>query len=287
MIYKKKERLPIKQRAWELDFLRGLSILMVVWDHTMFDAAYIFGSSWRQSGVAWLENFRQFAVNYRHSDLRAFWWPVFVFIFFFVAGICTRFSRNNFIRAVKITLAALLVTLVTYILERFFAMGNVLILFGVLHCLAACMLLYSGIEYVVNLINKKKIKWVLPAVSAVITVLLFVFNSIYNAPFGSATLANSINTNTVFEGIFIYSTKFFPLTADYFPLLPFFAFFMLGATIAPLLYRKKQSLLPKLNGKWHYPFTLPGRYSLLIYLGLQVVVGGALALLTYIATGSL
>ena len=43
-----------KQRAWEIDFLRGFAIIMVVWDHTLFDLGYIFGDYWMSSGYAGL-----------------------------------------------------------------------------------------------------------------------------------------------------------------------------------------------------------------------------------------
>ena len=57
-------------------------------------------------------------------------------------------------------------------------------------------------------------------------------------------------------------------TSDYFPLLPNFGFFLLGSTLGKTLYRKKQSLLPRVNEKF-----LPirflvgvGKLSLWIYL---------------------
>ena len=37
----------------------------------------------------------EFARTYHEGLLRVLGWPVFVFIFFFVSGICTTFSRNK------------------------------------------------------------------------------------------------------------------------------------------------------------------------------------------------
>ena len=40
---KKQER--IRSRIWELDFLRGLSVILMIWDHLMFDIGFVFGEN--------------------------------------------------------------------------------------------------------------------------------------------------------------------------------------------------------------------------------------------------
>ena len=107
-----------KVRAWELDALRGLAILGVVWDHTMFDLAYMFRYEWQALGADGLLKMSDFARTYHEGLLRVFGWPVFVFIFFFVSGICTTFSRNNAWRGLKLAIVAVCVSLVTYGNER-------------------------------------------------------------------------------------------------------------------------------------------------------------------------
>ena len=106
-----KEKKSGKTRAWELDALRGLAILLVVWDHTMYAMGYIFYSGgWEYSASEALMKLGEFALDYWGSDWRLFGWPVFVFIFFFVSGTCTAFSRNNFWRGLRLALVALAVT---------------------------------------------------------------------------------------------------------------------------------------------------------------------------------
>ncbi|HOB64649.1 MAG: DUF1624 domain-containing protein [Clostridiales bacterium] len=273
-----------KQRAWEIDFLRGFAIIMVVWDHTLFDLGYIFGDYWMSSGYAGLAGAAKFAQTYFRSDLRNFWWPFFVFVFFFVAGICTVFSRNNFSRGLKVALAAALISGVTYVLE-FYVPGS-FILFGVLHCLASCMLIFSLIEFMVKLCNRKNKKWVLPVVCLCITIAAFVLDRIYNVTLSQVVRDYASNSyDSPIAGLFVFEDSWW--SADYFPLLPFFWFFMLGSVIGNVFYSKKKSLLPKLDGKWHYFFTVPGKYTLAIYIFSQVIVLALLLLVTYIVTGGI
>lgn len=281
-----------KVRAWELDFLRGFAIIMVVWDHLMYDSAYIFGYYWQASGNIGLSNYADFAQTYFTSDLRHFWWPFFVFIFFFVSGICTAFSKNNLIRGLKLALAAALVSVVTYIAQFVLQLGEAFILFGVLHCLSSCILIYAIIELIVGLIgkiglsNKKGNRWVMPIICLAFAIAGIIIDSIHNVTLKEVvTNFASVPSDSRIAGLFVFHESWW--TADYFPLLPFFWFFMLGATIGHLFYKNKKSLFPRLNGKWHYPFTIAGRYSLIIYLASQVLTLGVLTLITWLAIGGL
>ena len=60
---KKALTLERNKRVWELDFLRGLSILLVVWDHAMYDFARVF-SSWATGPSDFLRSTYRFAHEY-------------------------------------------------------------------------------------------------------------------------------------------------------------------------------------------------------------------------------
>ncbi len=275
-------------RAWELDFLRGIAILSVVWDHVMFDLAYMFYNEWSTAGAEGLLKVAEFARDYHEGFLRVLGWPVFVFIFFFVSGTCTTFSRNNLFRGLKLAVVAVLVSVVTYLLQEYMAMSGTFILFGVLHCLALCILCYSLVEFLTNLAFKrlKHFRYVKAGVYFAIAVALLVVNYTQNVTLYDTNMYGAtVNAEWEFAGMFIFVENWW--TADYFPLLPFFGFFMLGASVSPLAYPNKESLLPKLDGKWHKIFTIPGRYSLYIYLGLQVVAIAVLMVVTWIVTGTM
>lgn len=257
-------------RAWELDALRGFAIILVVWDHTMFDLSSMFN-------FGWLTDFARF---YENSWLRYIFWPVFVFIFFFVSGICTVWSKNNFTRGLKLAAVAVGLSLVTWLADYLFGLGC-FILFGVLHCLALCILLYAVFSWLVNVSGGRKLT---PQAQSLICLtmagILFVVNAICNISlYDDGMFIHSMKSDSFLTGIIFYTRDLWKITADYFPLLPFFAFFMLGAGLSQLLYAEKKSAFPNADGRWNHIFCWCGRYSLLVYLASQVVVIGLLSLI--------
>lgn len=270
----------VKNRIWELDFLRGLSILLVVIDHAMYDISRIF-PSWRNSGVGFLEWLNSLGSSYLVSDVRFLWRPAFLFIFFFTSGLCTAFSRNNFFRGLKLTIVAASVSIITYYAERVLE-TDAYAMFGVLHCLAVIILTYSAVEAIITGVVKitaavskkpydKKLERILHIVLCLILGAVFlIINKFYNVPLSEVTTSyEAIETDSKILGLFFYCKNWW--TADYFPLFPFIGFFFLGAGCTRIVYEKRRSLLPDLDGIWHQPFTFPGRHSLLFYLAGQVV----------------
>jgi uncharacterized membrane protein len=71
-------------------------------------------------------------------------------------------------------------------------------------------------------------------------------------------------------------------TADYFPIFPEFGWFLLGAVLGKTVYRKKQTLLPRVNAQAPILrfFCFCGRQSLPIYLVHQPLLSGILTLVT-------
>ncbi|MDR0697039.1 MAG: DUF1624 domain-containing protein [Christensenellaceae bacterium] len=288
MISSKKvsKRLGWRARAWEIDFLRGISILLVAFDHAMFDMAYLFGDVWRDSGVPGLIDAQKFARAYDNGWLKEFWWPVFVIIFFVVSGICITFSRNNFKRGLKIGMVAVFLTIATYLLENYAGVYGITIYFGVLHCMAASILIISLISAFLDRIpNMNRIlKAVVFLVIGIVVVLLY---DMYFPPIGNRSPSLTSKTDILVLGVIFHVEKFWWLTADYFPLVPYIGYFSFGTAIGLVLYDKKKSLIPKLNGPWHMPFTLPGRHSAFIYLGVRAIDIAILALITYVSVGTL
>ncbi len=284
-----------KKRVWELDFWRGLAIILVVFDHAFFDYARIF-SAWENCGVPLLEKINEISVSYLIGDVRFFWRPAFLFLFFCVSGICTSMSKNNFLRGVKLWCVALCISVITFIAEALGGQGT-FVLFGVLHCLAAIILIYSLVDFIIRgafftieKISKKPINEIIKvAVNATImfvicAVTLYV-NIKYNPRFYDVEKNYAISEldGKIF-GILFFTNEWW--TADYFPIFPFISFFFFGAGISKILYSKKKTLFPLLDGCWHNVFSAAGRHSLAVYLLGQVValVMGVLLSLAFLGT---
>ena len=102
-----------KQRVWEVDFLRGLMILFVVWDHFMWDVSSI-GGDYNTGLFRWLYALSE---SYYGGTLRAVTHDVFVTLFVFTSGVSCSFSRNNGRRAIKM-LSVLLWPVIEWCWER-------------------------------------------------------------------------------------------------------------------------------------------------------------------------
>lgn len=269
-----------RKRIWELDMLRGFAIIMVFFDHLLYDFGIIF-TSWGYSNSEFLNTLHYAGYDYILGDLRGLWRPAFLFLFMFTSGLCTAFSRNNFLRGIKLLIIAILVSLITYYINIFFD-TEAFVLFGVLHCLSLIILIYAMVEFIIRLItkavykfskkefNKNVYKYILSIVCIILSGIFLFINEKYNVKLYDATVNfNTIETNSRILGMFFYADNWW--TADYFPLFPFISFFFLGAGLTQFLYPKKKTLLPCLDSVWHKPFSIAGKYSIIFYLSGQII----------------
>lgn len=281
-----------KSRIWELDFFRGFAILMVTFDHAMYDLGYVF-PHWRKSGSSVLAALSTFGVSYMNGETRFFWRPSFLFLFFCISGICTAFSHSNLIRGARLFVVSAIVSIVTYLVQEYMEF-DCFILLGVLHCLALITLAYALFDgaYVLifKLIEKKKPapaalkRWLKAGLLLVLAIVFAVINHSNNVRlYDVFRERKTIAYNNDWRGLFFYENSWW--TADYFPLFPYIAFFFFGAALAEPLYAKRKSLMPSLDGSWHYVFSVPGRYSLWIYLGGQLIALGVFYLINTVCFG--
>ena len=203
------------------------------------------------------------------GETRFFWRPAFLFLFFCISGICTAFSHSNLIRGARLFSVSALVSIVTYFVQDKFGF-ECFILFGVLHCLALITLAYALFDiaytFIFKMIEKKKP--VPPALKRWLKVVVLTKCDLADADW---------------RGVFFYENSWW--TADYFPLFPYIAIFFFGASLSEVLYAKRKSLFPSLDGCWHYFFSVPGRLSLWVYLGGQLVALGVFYALDAVLLG--
>jgi len=110
-----------KNRIWEIDFLRGIAIILMSLFHLLYD----------------LSEFYDFAIDYTTGivDLIGL---TSALMFITLTGISSALSRNNLKRGLKILFFALVITILTYIYD-----SATYINFGILHLIGISILLYG------------------------------------------------------------------------------------------------------------------------------------------------
>lgn len=218
-----------KRRIELLDALRGVSVCLMIVHHIVYDSCVFCGAPW-----AWFENPVVDGIHYLSATL-----------FILLSGVSSNFSRSNVKRALRALALAMVITVVTWCMDM-------PIIFGVLHLLGACMLLYG----LTQAFWQKLSAWAIPTLCAV-------------GVFATAGLTNGRLTTVPHLWIFGLVTADF-VSTDYFPLLPWAFIFLLGTWAGGYV---RDGKLPA----WCYEAKSPrfaaiGRKSLVIYMLHQPVL---------------
>lgn len=219
-------------RIWELDFARGIALVLMVYFHTIFDLADIYG----------------FKISYTNGII-FYLGKVSVILFIFVAGISSTLSKNNIKRGAQIFVIAMIITVVTHLVD-----DKLGVKFGILHFLGICMLLYPFIS---KLSNK----------------VLFVSGIII-------IIVGNYFTNIVASNDFLFifnltSNNFY--SSDYYPLLPWMGIYLFGIAIGRLVYSERKSIFQrKIKDNI---ILMVGRNTLLIYILHQPIILAGMTIL--------
>ena len=230
----------MKKRIWELDVLRGIMILGVVIVHLLFDLDYFLG------------------IDVVKNPILQYCLDRCGFLFVVLSGVSVTLGKHNIRRGLQVFGCGMVITAVTagmYLLG--FVDKFVIIYFGVLHLIGACMILWS--------LFKKPPPWAAALIGAGFVALGVYLRGVRAESFWLIPLG------VTFPGF---------SSSDYFPLLPHLGWFLLGASLGPLLYKEKRSRLPeKYQNRALFRFLgFCGRHSLWIYLAHQPVLYGILML---------
>lgn len=114
------KRLKTVGRIWELDFLRGIALILMIYFHIVFDLNEIFN----------------YPISYS-SGINYYIGKVSVILFIIISGISSSLSKNNIKRGLKVLAIAIIITVVTHLFG-----SEIGIKFGILHLLGICMILY-------------------------------------------------------------------------------------------------------------------------------------------------
>lgn len=226
----------IKKRYHLLDMIRGVCIILVVAYHILYNLSEAFGGRYA----------------FFRSDGMNIFRDCFVGVLIIISGISCSLSRSNLKRGIKTLGYGIAITAVTLIVTP-----NQPILFGILHFLGICMLLYSG---VCRLINKISVP-----IGVMLSFILYLltrklFYAVHGLP--DSFLLYILGFNTGF-----YS-------ADYYPLLPWIFLFFVGAFLGRLF---KENNLPHIfEANPIKPLSFIGRHTMVIYLAHQPIIFGGM-----------
>lgn len=240
---------PQKNRIWELDALRGICILGMMVVHFVFDLNEFAGLGLTMPG--WFD----FCQRYGHI------------LFILISGICATLASRSFRRGVIVFCAGLLVTGVTLFMVCVLKFNRSLsIYFGILHLLGICMMLFP--------LFKRLPVWALAVLGAG-----FVALGVWLAALEPVAVSFPSAQGLLLGAIGIRPAGFY--SGDYFPIFPNLGWFLLGAVLGRTAYRRRESLLPKVNADFFLLrfFRFCGRHSLWIYLLHQPVLAGLTMLL--------
>lgn len=240
-----------KERIYLLDELRGFAIICMVIHHSFYDIGYLLGLDW----------------GYAVFDFLCYFQPIFWVIFIVTSGICTNLSRNSTRRGLILFGISLAITLVTAVIMPAIGFQGEEIYFGVIHCLACCMILAGLFK---KLTNKVPVP-----VGLAVTLVLFAVT--YNIQFGtigigklSVALPEALNNVGFLFPVGITTSNF--ASADYFPLMPWLFIFAFGIFVGKIgmergfpkyAYKSRSKVLQVI-----------GRNSLWVYVAHQVVLYG-------------
>ena len=232
----------LNERFWEIDFLRGLAIILMISYHFIFDLSF----------------FGIYPVNLS-SGLVWYFPRIIAGIFIFLVGLSLILSysraeisgtysgdREFFFKYLKrgiwIFFLGILITLVTWIFIK-----EEFIIFGILHFIGLAIILqYPFLRF-------KRYKYL-----SLISGLVFISTGLY------------LNTFT-FNFLWLIWMGFIPpnlVTVDYFPLLPWLGVVSLGIFAGSILYRNYQRRFKLRDLSRYKPvkaFIFFGRHSLIIY----------------------
>ena len=233
----------MKQRIWELDALRGICILVMAAVHLVFDLSEFVG-------------FGQLLVSPLFSALMNHGGILFILL----SGLCATLGSRAFRRGLTVFACGMLCTAVTWGMYRLgFSGGDLVIRFGILHCLGFCMMLWP------------LFRRLSPGFLACIGIMLV----------AAGIFAGTVTVSVPYLFPLGLVTDSFT-SGDYFPLLPSLGWFLLGGVLGRLLYRKKETLLPGIDPDNPFLkfFRFCGTHSLAIYLVHQPVIFLILSVLT-------
>jgi len=170
-----------KQRVWEVDFLRGLCIFLMLFDHLMYNFAFLptMAVNFNYIGHPIFIDLFRFGQRYWDWNVRMVVRNVVVAMFLFLSGVSCSFTKSNPKRLLKLVAAAGAVTFATYFVDLFlgFDTTSLFILFGILHIMALGLAVYVIIYFATKFFTDSRaqvMRLILPLVCLGLSIFLVI-----------------------------------------------------------------------------------------------------------------
>lgn len=238
-------------RVGLIDELRGFILLLMLFYHTLYDLVAIFGVD----------------IPLFYSPLGNALQKYIASHFVVISGLSCRLSRNNLKRGAAAFAFAMGMTAVTLLV-----MPEQRVLFGVLHMLSVCMMLFPLLRPALDRIPT--------ALGAPLFIAVFILTSYVprgwiGFPPAAAPLPLSLYRTSWLFWLGFPQAGFF--SSDYFPLIPWLFLFLAGTFLGVYV---KNGQIPQAAYRTRMPWLAAiGRRTLVIYLVHQPVIYGVLWLI--------
>ena len=244
-----------RTRAFELDALRGFSIIMMVIHHFMFDVRYLL-----QTDLFAMQESFVFV-----NILR----PFFVCVFLFVSGICSVFSKSNLKRSARMFIAALVLSIGMGAISILFDM-KMYVFFNILHLIALGTFIAWVFERLeIFWINRNNaINQPLVIIEAKINTIIIILAMVIFMAVRIVEYFDRQVSHYFFLPFGILPRSFVTM-ADYLPVIPWLGIFFLGIVAGRTVYKRKGTAFPGAPSQVKSltrPIEWVGRHALPVYV---------------------
>lgn len=246
LLQKEKQTTPAKERIYGLDALRGGAMLLVIAYHLLYDLKFIYGIN-----IPRVITPGQPEPEFVHI--------CFLWVLFAVSGICSGFSRDPVKRGAFLYIIGWGITVITSLF-----VPSQLIVFGVLSCFGACMVITGLAEKLIS-----KARWQILFIASFLLWLIFMdFHRSGEINLFFTSISVDIRGSEYLYPLGMPSADFF--STDYFPLIPYYFMFLAGrALYIPVSEKKLPGFFYR---KWNGVLEFIGRHSLIIYAVHQPII---------------
>lgn len=264
-------RSPAQGRIFELDFVRGCLMLLLIIYHlvyTLASTSQFFHYVGEGAEPSWVLSSTSFFHAIWYSEPLLILQLVFSSFFFFLCGISCGFSKHNAKRGYELLFLGVLESMFLVIVS-YYAHIEAHVYIGLLHALGISILIYALVDHFF------KSYWADLAFGLLFIALFAIFynHSMVYDLYGNPTnpvyyTSQEEATAHLWELFNGYATA----GIDSWSPIRLSAFIFLGAATSKLLYKNKESLWRPRKTRWAAPINFMGRHSLILYLAEQVVI---------------